>query len=114
MLRIQTGDDELVYHAQHDVGLAELDEQERAMLVYARKLNLEPATVTAEDIEQLRQTGFSEREILDIAMVVCMFNFMNRLADGLGVEIDPLMERKKERSDARVEEKISAQAVARP
>ncbi len=93
----------MVYHLEHDADLADLDAQDQAILAYARKLNFEPATITVQDADNLREVGFEDREILDIAMVVCMFNFMNRLADGLGVVTNPDMARKKARCDERME-----------
>lgn len=53
---------------------------------YARKLTTAPDTVTQSDIESLRDVGFSDRDILDIALVTAYFNFVNRIALGLGVE----------------------------
>ncbi len=40
------------------------------------------------DVEKLHQTGFSDSAILDIAQITGYFNFVNRLADGLGVELE--------------------------
>ena len=105
-----TQDDALVYHAQHEAALAGLDSQERAMLAYARKLNDTPAQIGAADIQALREAGFSQREILDVALVVCLFNFMNRLADGLGVQLDEPLLRKKQRADERMRAVLAADA----
>ena len=41
------------------------------------------------DIEALRAVGLTDEQILSTVAITCMFNFMNRLADGLGVEIQP-------------------------
>ncbi|MBI3301621.1 MAG: hypothetical protein HYZ72_06040 [Deltaproteobacteria bacterium] len=46
-----------------------------------------------EDLEFLQQYGFSEEQTVDIVLITCMFNFMDRLADGLGVELDPFMQK---------------------
>jgi len=59
---------------------------ERTMLDYARKLTQDPASVTEADVQRLRDTGFSDEEILNINLVVSYFNFVNRVALGLGVE----------------------------
>jgi uncharacterized peroxidase-related enzyme len=64
---------------------APLSEADRAMLEYAEKLTLRPATCTQEDLAQLRAHGFDDRAILQITMIVSMFNYLNRVADGLGV-----------------------------
>lgn len=58
------------------------------MLAYAMKLTLEPGSMVEADIEALRAAGFSDTGIHDIVQVTALFNFYNRLADGLGIAID--------------------------
>lgn len=58
------------------------------MLDYAVKLTREPTAITQADIEVLRRTGFSDAAILDICQVTAYYAFVNRLADGLGVELE--------------------------
>lgn len=58
------------------------------MLDYAVKLTLAPASMKSADVEILRQGGFSDAAILDICQVAGYFAFVNRLADGLGVELE--------------------------
>jgi uncharacterized peroxidase-related enzyme len=58
------------------------------MLEYAMKLTREPSGMCEADIEALRAAGFSDTGIHDIAQVTALFNFYNRLADGLGIGID--------------------------
>ena len=67
---------------------AELDDADRAMLRYAVKLTREPSDMTAVDVERLRHAGFDDRAIHDICAVTAYFNFVNRIADGLGVELE--------------------------
>lgn len=55
------------------------------MLRYAEKLTREPDRMQEADIERLREAGFSDRDILDINLVTSYFNFVNRIALGLGV-----------------------------
>jgi uncharacterized peroxidase-related enzyme len=62
-----------------------LSEQERAMLDYAAKLTRSPAQVTAEDLQHLRLAGFDDRGILQINLIASWFNYINRVADGIGV-----------------------------
>jgi len=59
---------------------ARLSKRERAMLDFAVKLTAEPWLVEEEDREALRRTGFSERDIWDIAAVAGFFNMTNRVA----------------------------------
>ena len=63
---------------------APLDEKERAMLNFAVKLTEQSDRCTEDDVEALRQAGWSDEEIMDIAQVAAMFNFTNRLASALG------------------------------
>ena len=54
------------------------------MLDYALKLTADLSSCTKNDVEELRDAGWSDEDILDIAQVTAMFNFTNRLASGLG------------------------------
>lgn len=58
------------------------------MLSYSVKLTIEPAEVTRDDVERLRQVGFSDTDILHIAEVVGYYAYANRLADGLGIPLE--------------------------
>jgi hypothetical protein len=64
-----------------------LDGQTRAILDYAVKLTLTPALMEEADVEQLRSVGLTDEQVLSTVGITSLFNFMNRLADGLGVEI---------------------------
>jgi alkylhydroperoxidase family enzyme len=55
------------------------------MLAYVEKLTLRPVTVGREDIEALRRVGFDDTAILQINLIASWFNYINRVADGLGV-----------------------------
>ncbi len=57
------------------------------MLDYALELTLAPWNVEEGHVERLREAGFDETAILDICQVVSYFNYVNRMADGLGVEL---------------------------
>jgi len=59
------------------------------MVDYALKLTRTPWDVRKDDLNPLRDAGLGDREILDLAMVVAYFAYVNRLADGLGVELEP-------------------------
>ncbi len=81
-------DDALVDQLTEDYRLATLDESDRAMLDYAVKLTLAPWAMEPADVERLREVGFEDADILDIAQVTGYYAFVNRLADGLGVELE--------------------------
>jgi alkylhydroperoxidase family enzyme len=63
-----------------------LDDQEKAMLAFTEKFTLTPAELTDADIEALRQAGFSEEQILSVALGAGYRNWVDRIADLLGVE----------------------------
>ncbi len=81
------GDYDLVMAIAHDYRNAGLDEKDMAMLEYAEKITIQPDQVGKKDIERLREAGWNDREILDIAAVSCYRNFITRMADALGVEL---------------------------
>lgn len=59
------------------------------MLEYAEKLTLAPASVTRGDVDALREAGFSDEDVLHMCEVTAYYAFANRVADGLGVELEP-------------------------
>lgn len=61
------------------------------MLNYAARLTQEPGSGSAAAIEELRKHGYSDRAIHDIVQVIAYFNYINRIADGLGVDLEPGM-----------------------
>ena len=75
-----------------DYKQANLDPQTRAMLDYATKLTQDPAAMAETDITKLRELGLSDEQILSVVLITCEYNFMTRLADGLGVEVSPQRE----------------------
>ncbi len=64
----------------------ELGAKESAMLEYSKKLTLKQHDMTEDDINKLRDVGFEDEEILSINLIASYFNFVNRIALGLGVE----------------------------
>jgi uncharacterized peroxidase-related enzyme len=73
-------------HVMHDYKNADLDHQTRTMLDFVAQLTREPSSMKETNVEGLREVGFSDENILSIVFVTCLYNFMTRLADGLGVE----------------------------
>jgi len=61
---------------------------DRAMVRYAIKLTRLPDSIREEDIQELRQRNFSDRAILEINLAASYMNFVNRVALGLGVELE--------------------------
>jgi uncharacterized peroxidase-related enzyme len=83
-LRKLTGDPVLVDQLATGYKYTPLEEKERAMLDFAVKLTERSDRCAEDDVEILRQAGWTDEEIMDIAQVTAMFNFTNRLASGLG------------------------------
>lgn len=67
---------------------APLPERTRVLATYALKLTREPERMREADLAPLRAAGLSDRGIHDAAAVVGYFNFVNRLAEGLGVALE--------------------------
>ena len=66
----------------------DLEAADRALVDYALKLNDRPAAIAAGDVEALRAAGFDDRAIHDLVVLVGYYAFVNRVADGLGVELE--------------------------
>ncbi len=71
-----------------DHTLAELPAADHLVLDYAVKLTRTPGQMTRDDAERLRAAGFDDRGIHDACAIVAYFAFVNRIADGLGVELE--------------------------
>ena len=80
--------DALLAALETDLDRADLSAADRAMLDYAIKLTKTPAEIDEGDIDRLRGHGFDDRAIHDICAIVAYFAFVNRIADGLGVELE--------------------------
>ena len=86
-LRRVGGDDLTAEYVQNDWRKADLTKAERAMLEWAEKLTLTRLAMTQDDIQTLRDVGWTDRDILDIAHVSAYFNYRVRMVDGLGLEL---------------------------
>jgi uncharacterized peroxidase-related enzyme len=84
-LRRATLDEELAAALRRDYRQADLSPADRAMLDFAARLTAEPARMTAEDAGRLRSAGFDDRAVLQITLIAAWFNYINRVADALGV-----------------------------
>lgn len=87
-LRRLVRDEALVTALIEDFRAAPLAPADRAMLVYVEKLTRDPSAMTREDLAPLREAGLDDAAILDICQVTGYFAFVNRMADGLGVELE--------------------------
>jgi uncharacterized peroxidase-related enzyme len=90
-LRKETRDTALVEAIVSDFRGAPISRAEHALLEFTEKLTREPSSCKEGDIQILRQAGWSDRTILDATLIISYFAFVNRIADGLGVELEEEM-----------------------
>ena len=78
-------DEALALAIRTDYRTANLDTADRVMLDYVAKLTKSPYKCTRQDVDVLRSVGFDDTAILQINLIASWFNYINRVADGLGV-----------------------------
>ena len=76
---------------QADWKSADLSTADRALCAYADKLTRTPGAMTERDVEALRGEGFDDEQVHDAIQVVSYFNYINRVADGVRVDLEPEM-----------------------
>lgn len=85
-LRSEVKDDELVDRFAQDWRECDFDGATSALLSYAEKLTRSPASCNQEDVDHLRALAWSDAAIHDAVQVCSYFNYINRIANGLGVD----------------------------
>jgi uncharacterized peroxidase-related enzyme len=80
-----TLDEALIAALRRDYRTAPIDERDRVMLDYAVEITRDATRVTREHHARLRGVGFDDRGILQITLIASWFNYINRVADALGV-----------------------------
>jgi uncharacterized peroxidase-related enzyme len=83
-----TLDDSLIVALRRDYRTAPITEQERVMCDYVVKLTKDAVQCSPEDLHRLRSAGFDDKGILQITLIASWFNYINRVADALGVGRD--------------------------
>ena len=83
-----TLDEELVKALQEDYRTAPISEADRVMLDYVVQLTKDATGISRQHHERLRAAGFDDRAILQITLIASWFNYINRVADALGVGRD--------------------------
>jgi uncharacterized peroxidase-related enzyme len=78
-------DDELVAAIRTNFRAAPIDERDRVMLEYVEQVTLDATQITPDHHARLRSVGFDDRGILQITLIASWFNYINRVADALGV-----------------------------
>jgi uncharacterized peroxidase-related enzyme len=82
-------DRKLVEALERDYTTAPITPQERVMVDYVVKLTKDATRVQKDDHEKLRAAGFEDKAILQITLIASWFNYINRVADALGVGREP-------------------------
>lgn len=80
--------DELKDQLVIDHRSADIEPEDRQILEFVEELTLRPGEITAETIAPLKKLGFDGRMLHDIVQVTAYFAYVNRVADGLGVELE--------------------------
>jgi uncharacterized peroxidase-related enzyme len=84
-LRRVTSDEALAEAVRRDFRTAPIDDRDKAMLEYAEQVTRDATGVTDAHHARLRAAGFDDRGILQITLIAAWFNYINRVADALGV-----------------------------
>lgn len=80
-----TLDSEFVAKLRADYRSAPISEQDRVMLDYVVQLTKDATKLTPQDHDKLQAVGFDDKAILQITLIASWFNYINRVADALGV-----------------------------
>lgn len=80
-----TLDDDLISKLKTDYANAPITEAERAMCDYVVQLTKDAVKISPKHHEKLRAIGFDDQAILQITLIASWFNYINRVADGLGI-----------------------------
>ena len=81
-------DDALLERVESDWRAAGLEPERTVMLDYVEKLTLAPASVERSDVEALIAAGFTDADVLGICETAAYYAYANRIADGLGIELE--------------------------
>ena len=73
---------------EEDYRSAPISEQEKVMLDYVMQITRDATRISPADHDRLRAVGFDDRGILQITLIASWFNYINRVADALGVGRD--------------------------
>ena len=83
-----TLDEKLVEAIREDYRKAPIAESDKVMLRYVEQLTRDATQIVSADHDRLRAAGFDDRGILQITLIASWFNYINRVADALGVGRD--------------------------
>ena len=89
--RRESGNNEAADSLIYDYRKAKLTPEDRALCDFAAKTTIKPAAITPADLDGLRAHGFDDEAITIAVQVISYFNYINRIADALGVDPEPEM-----------------------
>ena len=78
---------EMASHFLCDYTQAPLSSTDRRILDFVVQVTQEPSGLTEDDVDQLRDAGLDESQILSVVLIACLSNFMDRLANSLGIDL---------------------------
>jgi|TARA_B100000959_G_scaffold272886_1_gene322764 uncharacterized peroxidase-related enzyme len=90
-LRAEVDDDGWVDRFKADWRTAGLSATDTALMTYAERLTRAPWEIRRGDLDDLRAAGLADEQMSDAAQVIAYFNYINRIADGLGVDLEDSM-----------------------
>ncbi len=93
-LRSETDNQKLVDEIAEDWTKSSISGIQMAMCEFAKKLTENPNKVNEKDIELLRSYDLSDKDISQIVQIIAYFNYINRVADGLGLEPEEFIDKK--------------------
>ena len=93
-LRSETDNQKLVDQIAEDWTTSSISSVQMAMCEFAKKLTENPSKVNKKDIELLRSYSLSDKDISQIVQIIAYFNYINRVADGLGLEPEQFIDEK--------------------
>ena len=82
---------------KHNYNRANLTPRQKALCKFAEMVTRAPAALSARHLETLRLHGLTDRDILDAVEVISYFNYINRVADALGIDPEPEMQQSYEK-----------------
>jgi uncharacterized peroxidase-related enzyme len=89
---------------KHDYNRANLSPRQKALCKFAEMVTRAPGALAPRHLETLRRHGLSDNDILDAVEVVSYFNYINRIADALGIDPEPEMQQSYEKWQEGAEE----------
>lgn len=90
-LRVESGDAKLAEQVKRDYRRAKLTPRQKALARFAVLSTRTPSAVRPRHLAALRRQGLTDRDILDAVQVIAYFNYINRIADSLGVDSEEEM-----------------------